>query len=155
MLCLVCIYTYAPNECLVPEEARGQRPEKQHQMPWIWSYTQLWATMWILQPRSPGRTASELSLQPWIYLLFILCVWVSCLLDIYDGQSRLPDPLQLQLQMVVNCHVNYGIQGPLNALHYWAISLPLLLFFFLCYFFKSINTSWIPTGQTLFLMLGA
>lgn len=51
-LCLCIVW------CMVPVEAKSE-----NQIPWKWSYGQLWATMWVLAigPGSSGRWASPLN----------------------------------------------------------------------------------------------
>ena len=52
------MYMSMHHACAVPSEAReGIR------FPWVWSYRELWAAMWVLRikPGSSGRAASALN----------------------------------------------------------------------------------------------
>ena len=55
VLCFASVYVCSPQACL--EGGRGP------QIPWNWSYTWLWAAMWVLgtEPRSFAKATSALS----------------------------------------------------------------------------------------------
>ena len=67
-VCLLCMHVYLCATCI---QCRG------HWSLWNWSYTQLWAAMWLLEiePGSSRRVASALnhwaiSPTPWDFFLF-------------------------------------------------------------------------------------
>ena len=71
--CFVCMCVCVLCPCLVPLKVR-----RGCQIPWNWSYRQLWAASWVLgsEPRSSARAASALlcwAIYPATFSLF--CGW--------------------------------------------------------------------------------
>jgi len=102
---------------------------------WNWNYWMLWATMWVLgaKPESAGGgvflllslsalfSPSLPALVNLMYVSIFTCTtWVPGALGV---QKRASLPLELELRMVVCCHMSSGSCGrAASALKHWAIS---------------------------------